>query len=176
MEYKLFITGVKHCGKSTVGKLLAKKLGITFFDIDDIIEQSVKMSVRDFYIKEGKERFLEEETKAIQFLETSQTDGYICSTGGGICDNEIAYSLIKSIGLTIFINEEFTTLFNRVMAGGLPAFLKGEDPEKEFLSIYNRRTRLYSEGADISLNTNKRLPNEISNELYKKIKEFNYVR
>ena len=53
------IMGSKHCGKSTHGKAIAEKLGIKFFDVDEVIERLTGMSVRDFYNKEGAAAFMQ---------------------------------------------------------------------------------------------------------------------
>lgn len=169
MNKKLFITGVKHCGKSTVGRGLSKELGLPFFDLDDLIENSVKMSVRDFFKKEGRESFFEEESKAIDKLLNSGLSSFICATGGGICDNQAAFKKINSSGITLYINEEFEIIYERVIRGGIPAFLKGDNPKMEFQEIYSRRAKLYLNSANISIKAQKRLPKEIIKELNKEL-------
>lgn len=169
MNKKLFITGVKHCGKSTIGKNLSKIKDIPFYDLDDLIEESVNMGVREFYKKEGRDRFLEEESKAINFLSREVNHPFICSTGGGICDNSSIFSELNSIGLVVFIDEKFDVIFKRVSLGGIPAFLKTDDPESEFKELYNKRSKKYREAADIVVNANKKTPNEITYELEKEL-------
>ncbi len=175
MDNKIFITGVKHCGKSTIGKRLSIDLNIPFFDLDDIIEESVKMGVREFYIKEGRERFLEEEANAVDYL-NQKSEAFICATGGGICDNQAAFSKIKKSGLSIYIDEEFNTIFDRIKMGGIPAFLTSDDPEKEFFNIYQRRKNLYKKSANITVIANSRIPNIITKDITTQLKEHNSVR
>ncbi len=169
MNKKLFITGVKHCGKSTIGRSLSEALNIPFYDLDDLIEESVEMSVRDFYIQEGRERFLAEEAKAITTLIESKNPSFICSTGGGICDNDSIFNKLNTMGQVVFINEEFEVIFNRVIKGGIPAFLKTDNPETEFRELFIRRSQKYRELATIEVNANRKTPKEITIELKKEL-------
>ncbi len=175
MDNNYFITGVKHCGKSTIGRGLAKLLNIPFFDLDELIEKKVRMSVREFYNKEGPESFLQEEYKALIWLKENQA-GYVCATGGGICENTKAFEQIDTLGISILIDEIFEVVFLRISKGGIPPFLKSNDPKEEFLTIYNRRIELYRNAAGIVLNAKQRPPKELIREITDQLKEFGNVR
>ncbi|MBN2618533.1 MAG: shikimate kinase [Spirochaetales bacterium] len=165
-----FIVGIKHCGKSTVGLQLSKEMNIPYFDLDTLIEEATGYPVREFYIKYGRDEFLNEEFKALKNLLTSGSN-YICATGGGICENSRAYELLKSLSNIIFINTPPETLYSRIIRNGVPAFLKSEDPETEFYELYERRSLLYKKIAKIEINGSNKSPNDIVDEILTYTKE-----
>ncbi len=170
MDSRYYIIGIKHCGKSTVGLKLSEAMNIPFYDLDEIIENAVKMSVREFYKSQGKEKFQLAETEAIKTLQTYK-GGFICATGGGICDNKEAYNLLKKLGNSIYINTSFKTVYERIIKNGIPPFLKSDNPKTEFEELYTRRNRLYNQMAYIEIDGNNVSPIEITDKITDMIKE-----
>ena len=170
MDSRYYIIGIKHCGKSTVGLRLSKTMNIPFYDLDKIIEDSVNMTVRKFYKSRGKEAFQLAETEAIKTLQEYK-GGFICATGGGICDNKEACNLLEKIGKSIYINTALETVYDRIIKNGIPPFLKTEDPKAEFKELYTRRNRLYNQMAYIEIDGNNISPMEISDKITDIIKE-----
>ena len=68
MKNAIILTGIKHCGKSTQGKLLAERLGCSFFDTDDIIFDITGKTPRQIYNEQGAQAFMQAETNACEFL------------------------------------------------------------------------------------------------------------
>ena len=169
MKKQLFIIGVKHCGKSTVGKLIAKNLNLPFFDLDTIIETKVNMKVRKFFKTYGKIRFQKEETKALHQLLNSEAKSFVCATGGGICDNPTAFLILKEC-YNIYINTNFETLYKRISQTGTPAFLKTDNPKEEFRKIYKKRNNLYTELANTEIDGNNTTPLEIKNQIISELR------
>ncbi len=170
MDNRYFIVGIKHCGKSTIGRRLAKELNTLFIDLDTEIESSTGMKVRDFYKKFGKDKFQEKEFEELLKL-SKESFNYICATGGGICDNERAFKLLKEMKNTIYINTDFQTVYKRIIANGVPAFLTSENPEDEFRELYTKRNILYKELAQYEVNGSNKSPFEITENIIKRIKE-----
>lgn len=169
MSSSYYIIGVKHCGKSSVGRDLADSLKIPCYDLDHLIEKSVNMTVRDFYKKNGKQEFQRVETEALLLLQQKKTN-FICATGGGICDNPEAYKILKRTK-NIYINVNFETVYSRIVKNGVPAFLKSDDPKAEFLTMYTSRTELYKTLGTVEIDGNNRTQHQISNELQSKLEE-----
>ncbi|MBO5400410.1 MAG: AAA family ATPase, partial [Spirochaetaceae bacterium] len=65
----IILCGIKHCGKSTIGKNLAEKLNFTFVDVDEEIEKIAGKSCRDLYLQDVKEAFMKAEAKACKNIE-----------------------------------------------------------------------------------------------------------
>ncbi|OQY38763.1 MAG: hypothetical protein B6229_05095 [Spirochaetaceae bacterium 4572_7] len=176
MGKNYFITGIKHCGKSTIGKKISKPLNLDFLDLDNLIESNVKMGVREFYKNQGRENFMLQESNSLKSITQNHSQGFVCATGGGICDNPLAFNQLKKIGYVILLIEEFDLTYNRILAGGIPAFLTSENPKKEFYELYIKRLEIYRTNADIIIECKARDPEIIKNEIIQKLEELHNVR
>lgn len=91
------LCGIKHCGKSTIGKILSQKLNISFVDVDTVIEKIAGKSCRDLYRQDGKEAFMKAEAKACkEIAENPLYENAVVATGGGICDNQEALDFLTT--------------------------------------------------------------------------------
>lgn len=175
MDTRYYITGIKHCGKSTVGLELSKRLNIPFYDLDSIIEQIVNMPVREFFRKEGKAGFYKAEIQAIITMQNT-AGSFVCATGGGICDNKDAFNLLQTLGNTIYINTAFKTVYSRIIQNGIPPFLTSDNPELEFKEIYVQRNLKYKKLANIEVSGDDKTPDEICEYIHKRLKESQVAR
>lgn len=157
--------GLKHSGKTTQGKMLAKKLSYAFVDIDEAMAKKTEMSPRELYEKLGAGKFLEVEEQFCEVLgKECRGKKIVVSTGGGICDNAPAVTHLRDLGTFVFFAVPEQTAFARIMdeaverdgrIDGLPYFIakrkpkKREDAEKVFHDIYVERDAIYREIADI---------------------------
>ena len=144
----IFIMGMKHSGKSTLGKLLSKELSIPFFDLDREIERIEgrairKKRVREIYRERGKEGFQKLEEEALESIFLNEEAPLIIAIGGGTIENEKAMARLREEGTRIYLKNDADTLWRRIVKGGIPAFLSGEDPYREFLELYKKRNALY---------------------------------
>lgn len=160
----IVLFGIKHSGKSTLGKKiskeLSKKFNTIFFDIDAIIEQNEKTSVRELYLSQGKNAFIAAEKKATETIlseleKSNKNQIAIISTGGGICDNENAIELLKNQNaLFIFLDIPQEIAFERIQfkakqTGSMPAYISNKNPKNEdeerdiFYSYFKERTEKY---------------------------------
>ncbi len=177
----IFLTGLKHCGKTTLGKMLAQRCGRPFYDLDDLLLQEARKegftSVRELYRTAGREKFQEYEAVAAQKACSPDTlDPGVLSLGGGTIENEHALTALKECGRFIYLQVEEKVLFNRIQQGGLPPFLIGPKPaEQLFHQLYQRRNPLYLQHADFIVI----LPNQAVEAnfvlLYSQLKDQNYV-
>lgn len=170
MNSRYYIVGIKHSGKSSVGRAFAEKLDIPFYDLDELIEESVGMGVREYYKKYGKEAFQREETRAVIGLQSEKSE-FVCATGGGICDNLEAFALLKDLKNSIYINTCFETVWDRIAKGGIPAFLTSSNPEEEFRQLFSKRNLLYKEMAYLEIDGNLGTPEQLADICIKKIEE-----
>lgn len=79
---KIFLIGFMGCGKSTIGRKLAKYIHYDFVDLDKLIEQKAGMSIADYFNKNGEESFRELERDTLQ--RTNFTETSVIATGGGV--------------------------------------------------------------------------------------------
>ena len=101
-KQNIVLTGMPTSGKTTIGKLLAKRLGRPFYDIDSEIIKKAEKSVSDIFREHGEEIFRDMETEAIRAI--SATQGAVIATGGGAPLREENIRLLKSNGIIYFLD------------------------------------------------------------------------
>lgn len=165
----IILLGIKHCGKSTQGKLLAKHFNCSFFDTDDEVTALTGKSPREIYSSQGKEAFLEAEKKACEKLaESSGTENCsVIATGGGICNNPAALEALHKIGKFVFLNADEKTAANRIVweikydsdgsMKNLPAYIANKNPKNVsevreiFHNFYEERQKIYKDLCDVEV-------------------------
>lgn len=156
MSKNIFLMGIKHSGKSTLGKMLAKELNKEFFDTDNLIEEFYcsekklvdKLSFREIYKIEGAEGFQKIEASVCKWIKENVCDSVV-SFGGGVIENKEAVDYLIGAGVFVYLKEDIDTLYKRIVANGIPPFLSEGDPYENFLILYERRAKLYQKKADI---------------------------
>lgn len=155
----ILIGGLKHSGKSTLGRLLAEKTQGLSFDMDDLILEEAgdrRSGVRSIYSDRGKDEFMRlEEQAARDFVELtlpslSGKTVYL-SLGGGTIENTAAMGRLQSKGLMVYLKADEELLYSRIMASGRPPFLSEAHPREDFSRLYRKRDQLYSDCAEITL-------------------------
>lgn len=153
----VFIVGMKHSGKSSIGKRVARYIGVQFSDLDREIEAISQEEigrfrpVRSIYRDGGWAEFARLETIACRRVSVNKRQ--IIAAGGGICDNEEAVSILAD-GSCILLDEDCETLFNRIIRRGVPPFLETTDTRiarNRFAELYDRRMPKYREMADVTV-------------------------
>ncbi len=160
-QRNLVLCGMKHCGKSTHGRRLARMRGAEFVDTDERLEAlyleryGEKASCREIFRRHGEEFFRKLEAEVIAGLaETVPGAGSrVTALGGGVPSNAlITRDMLRRLGFCIFLEIDAETAFRRVAAGGLPPFLAGAaDPEKSFAELYRTRSDFYRRCADLTV-------------------------
>lgn len=108
----IILTGFMGSGKTSVGQLLAQKLGLPFVDIDQLIERDEGVRIREIFQKQGEEAFRKLETKAIHKALTGPRS--VIATGGGALMIEENIHSLKQQGQLIYLQAEPETLWKRV--------------------------------------------------------------
>ena len=148
MGSALILCGIKHCGKSTLGRGLAALLRIPFRDTDELLERAVGVPVRAFFREAGEEAFRLRETEILKTL--SGESPQVISLGGGALEKEENASLIRALGTLIWCDTDEETAFKRVLRRGLPPFLADSpDPRKEFSERNWVRRALFARLCDV---------------------------
>ncbi len=109
----IVLVGMSGVGKTTVGRLLSKKLDREFIDVDNEFENITKFKIADFFSKYGEVEFRKIEKKIMKNIVLNK-DNLVISTGGGIfSDIEIRDFIIEN-SLTLFLNSSIDTLTGRL--------------------------------------------------------------
>ena len=162
--------GIKHSGKTSLGKILAEQLNVPFLDLDTLLEEQYsidrKLNFREIYLSLGESGFKELETSAIK--NTNIHKEGVLALGGGTIDNPDAIKIAEEADILIFLDVEEKILFQRIKRNGFPPFLE-KSPEKLFHELFKRRRILYKDIASITLKITEESPEELLNILIKKI-------
>lgn len=144
----IILIGMPGCGKSTVGVILAKTLGIGFVDTDLIIQQRENKLLQNIIDNDGIDFFLNCEAEAVKSL---YCDNCVVATGGSVVYREDAIQHLKSNGKIIFLDvplDEIKRRLNNINTRGIAA-----KKNKSIEDIYNERIALYNKYADVIIKT-----------------------
>jgi len=150
---RVYLTGFMGSGKTTIGRLLAARLGVPFVDLDREIEAKAGMTVRQIFEREGEPAFRQMEAEALRG--TLALPDVVVATGGGTMVFEGNFRLIRSNGLSVWLNPAFATIASRIGGRG-----KADRPlfrdETQALTLYRERLPAYRR-ADMTVDV---APNE----------------
>ena len=150
-------------GKSTVGKLLAKKLGRRFLDADHVIEDRCGVKSPVIFEMEGEDGFRKREAQAIKDV-TAERD-VILATGGGAVLLPENRQFLSERGTVIYLHANPMELWHRTKGGEGRPLLKNGDAKKILENLYAIRDPLYREIADYVIETGKPSVNQLVNTL-----------
>lgn len=138
----IVLIGMPGCGKSTIGKKLARRLEVPFYDIDEeIVKISGKSIPELFSVSEN--HFRDKETEAAKIL--AEKTGSIISCGGGIIKRKINLEYLRKTGYIVFLNRSPENICAEVRTETRPLLSSGR--EKVF-ALYRERINAYVQGAD----------------------------
>ena len=109
---KIILIGYRATGKTTVGHLLADKIGIPFVDTDRLIEEAAGMTVGDVIQSEGWEKFRDRETQAV--LSLREMGVCIVATGGGAIVRSVNTDTLKKEGILIYLKARSADIVGRL--------------------------------------------------------------
>jgi shikimate kinase len=138
----LVLVGLMGAGKSAVGKLVAQFLGIPFVDSDHEIERVSRMTIPELFESYGEPEFRKLEQRVIKRL--LRTGPRVLSTGGGAFMNEETRAAIKENGLSLWLDADLETLWERVIKRDNRPLLKTENPKKTLEDLMNARYPTYA--------------------------------
>tara|TARA_X000001036_G_C20476178_1_gene723723 strand:+ start:146 stop:637 length:492 start_codon:yes stop_codon:yes gene_type:complete len=144
----IFFIGMMGAGKSSIGKLLSKKTGLSFIDLDEEIVRKEGLSVNKVFTLRGERYFREIEAKILKTVKSS-----ICACGGGIILNQNNIDFIKNHGISIFLNAEIEELNRRLVNSKDRPILKNKIKRDELEKIWKQRKKSYIKSADLILET-----------------------
>ncbi len=163
----LVLIGMPGAGKSTIGVVLAKTLGMSFIDTDLLIQQNTKMLLQNIIINRGLDEFLSIESDVISNLNASNS---VIATGGSVISSADSISHLKENGILIYLQLRYEEIESRIKNISTRGIARNED--QTLLDIYNERIPLYEKYSDIVINCTNRDVEEIistiiSNNIYK---------
>jgi shikimate kinase len=142
----IVLVGLMGAGKTSIGRRLAEKLGLTFVDADQEIEKAAGKSIPDIFADHGEAHFRDGERRVIARL--LEAGSQVLATGGGAFMNPETRAAIKAHGISIWLRAELDVLLKRVAKRGGRPLLEQNDPAEVLQNLINIRYPVYAE-ADI---------------------------
>ena len=141
------LVGLPGCGKSTIGRNLARRWDISFVDVDVAIEERIGCTIREFFAKQGEAMFREVEQEVLADL-LSRPEKMIIATGGGaVLKAENRQQLIKNAQV-IYLSSSPHELARRLQRDTQRPLLQVSNPLQKMLDLFAVRDPLYKEVAD----------------------------
>jgi len=140
-------------GKSTVGRQLARRLALPFFDSDPLIEQRLGCSIREFFAREGEVAFRDVEEQVL--CELAQGPSAIVATGGGAVLRQATREALRAGGQVIYLRSSPEELYRRVRHDTQRPLLQVADPLARLRTMHAERDPLYREAAHFNIETGR---------------------
>lgn len=143
----IVLCGFMGCGKSTVGKNIARKSGRHFIDMDSYIEEKAGMTVSEIFEKYGENGFRDIEHAVC--MELSEKTNLIIASGGGAFTFERNVQVFKGKDTIVFLDVPLEVIKLRLKNDTVRPLLQRPDKEKAMTDLYNIRYPIYKNAADI---------------------------
>lgn len=149
----IILIGLPGSGKSTVGRHLARRLDLPFFDSDHVIEERIGCPIREYFAREGEAAFRDVEEEVIREL----TDGPngVLATGGGAVLRPVNRQRLHQAGKVIYLRSAPEEVHRRVRHDGNRPLLQVADPLARIRELHAERDPLYRETAHFVIETGR---------------------
>ena len=163
------LIGPPGSGKSSIGRALAKLLGQDFFDTDALIEEQEGKSISEIFQQSGEEKFREIES-AVVAHQLAHAEGIIALGGGAVLSPATQAALKNSTADVIFLNVSANNAVPRVSANSSRPLLS-ENPSDQWSALLKKRLPIYTDLADITIDTDNKKAQEVASEIAVLLKE-----
>ena len=140
------LIGMPGCGKSTVGVLLAKRLGRYFLDTDVLIQAVEGKAIRDIIAEKGMDGFCDVERMHVECIDIKNA---VVATGGSVVYYPSAMQALKADGVIVYLSLPLAELQKRLADLGKRGVVI--EPDQTLSTLYKKRIPLYEQWADVSI-------------------------
>jgi len=141
VKKNLVLLGMMAVGKTTLGKIVAKKQELKFIDIDVCIEKKNSMTIREIFKKKGEKFFRIEEEKEV--LKSLEKNNCVIALGGGAFMNKTVRENVLKKAMSIWLSVDIKTLNKRIKWNQKRPLLKEGNNQKKLAEIYTKRKDIY---------------------------------
>ncbi|ORU92250.1 MAG: shikimate kinase [Cycloclasticus sp. symbiont of Bathymodiolus heckerae] len=163
----IYLIGPMAAGKSTVGKLLAKRLSREFYDTDVEIIKCTGVEISLIFELEGEEGFRKRETDKLKIL--SELDNAVIATGGGIVLKEENRKILQATGQIIYLQCSVDQQLSRTKFDTKRPLLQIKNPRAKLEELMELRAPIYESIADVVISTNKTNSKRVINSILDKL-------
>ena len=158
----VFLCGFMGCGKSTSGKLAAKKLGCGFCDTDDLIVRTLDMSVPDIFEQKGEPFFRKTEAEIVKSL-CGKTIVAACG-GGAMLNPDTAKAAHDAGAAVVFLDVPFDICYERI-SGDENRPIAAKSTKEELQALYENRRSVYLSHSTVRIDCGNSSPIEIAKKI-----------
>lgn len=166
----VILVGPPGAGKSSVGRLLASRLGVPFTDTDDLVAKEAGKPVGDIFVEDGEQVFRELERAAVaRGLDAARSAGGVVALGGGaVLDIEVRQLISRA--KVVYLEASFATVAKR---SGLdrPRVVMPGNPRGMLRAMLDERRPIYAELAELTVSTDGMAPEEVADDLARQLGE-----
>lgn len=149
MTANLILIGFMGAGKSSVGRILARRLHRCFVETDDMIAAKEGLSIPEIFAARGEGYFRDAEEEALELLALKKGD--VIATGGGLPCREGRPATLRTLGTVVWLSGDFDVLYRRALDAGARPMLAGRSREEAEV-LYRAREPFYAQ-ADLAVDT-----------------------
>lgn len=142
LSANIVLVGFMGTGKSTVGRVIAQKLGFHFIDTDDVIEQTSKAKIFDIFAEHGEVYFRDLESQAVKSVALMKNQ--VVATGGGVVLRSSNIDLLRTGGPIFCLNATPKAIWDRVRSSRSRPLLRGPNPLKKIETLLDKRAPYYA--------------------------------
>jgi shikimate kinase len=141
-------------GKSTVGRHIARNIGLPFVDTDHVIEQRIGCSIREYFEMQGEPAFRDVEQEVI--AEVVRLDGHVVATGGGAVLRQANRQVLRDRSTVVYLRSTPEDLARRLRHDShRPLLQGGNDPLRRLRTLFDDRDPLYRQTARFVIETGR---------------------
>ncbi len=163
----IILCGFMGCGKTTVGKNLAKTANMRFIDMDKYIEDKAHMTVKEIFAEKGEDGFRQMEHQAC--IDLAKESNNVIAAGGGTLTFQKNVDVLTKTGIIVLIDASYETLCDRLKNDTARPLLQCENRNQKIKELLEKRMPLYKKAAEISVNGNLS-PKKVAQEILDKVK------
>lgn len=169
VEGSIFLVGMMGAGKTSVGRVLAKRLDKVFHDSDHVIEERTGVKIPVIFEIEGEAGFRTRESAVVD--ELSALPDIVLATGGGAILSESNRDRLRSRGTVVYLRATVRDLLNRTRHDRNRPLLQTADPRARLNELYELRDPLYRETAHVVIETGSQSLVSLVNRLHQMLME-----
>ena len=161
----IYLIGLMGAGKTTIGRLLAKSLGLPFYDSDKAIEDITGVDITTIFEFEGEKGFRLREKKMIK--ELTELEEIVLATGGGVILNEENRVRLKENGFVVYLQCSIDKIVDRTSRNSKRPLLNVGNPREKIQALLDERESLYLSSADFVIDSGKMQSKAVAKEILK---------
>ena len=166
MNKKIFLVGPMGSGKSTIGRLLAKRLELPHYDLDAIIEKEQGKTISKIFEEDNEEHFRNLESKVL--MEYSMLDEFIVSTGGGTILRKDNQKIFK-IGCVVYLRISLQTQYIRIKNRSHRPLLENKNIKTTIKKLDNIRGEIYQKVSNIEVDVSNLTKEDVVSNIINKL-------